>query len=142
MPAPTDRTHSVDVAASMALSTSWNLDLAYGYTTGAPYVRVLDDNPGVILDRPFLRRSPDYSSLDLAVTWTHAFRSWSLRVFVQARNVLNHDNGITYDATVPVCHGSIYTGTNTCSDGSPADFRDDFQTGIPTIPLLGLTVAF
>lgn len=148
VPAPTDRTHSLDLAISTTLSASWRLGLAYAYGTGAPYTRVLDDcdqegcGPGVILDRPLMRRAPGYSSLDLVFTWSHAFRSWSLGVFLQARNVLNHDNGITYSATTPVCAGGVHVSSYTCSDGSPARFRDDFQTGIPTIPLLGLTVAF
>jgi hypothetical protein len=148
VPAPTDRTHTLDLAASVDLGPSWDLGTAYSWASGAPYVRVVDDcdrdgcGPGVLLDRPFQRRAPGYQSLDVVLTWKHRFEGWTLGAFLQGRNLLGHDNAITYTGTAVACNGSPLVGPDMCGDGTPAQVRDEFQTGIPTLPLLGFTVVF
>jgi hypothetical protein len=146
IPAPTDRRHTFDLTASTALGSGWELGLAHTFTTGAPYARVLDDceecGDGVHLDAPFLRRGPSYESLDVLLSWSHTFDRWAFGFFIQGRNLLGHDNAVTYSNTVPVCGTSGYLEGAVCGDGREPERRDRFLEGIPTLPLLGLQVRF
>ncbi|HEX9887275.1 MAG TPA: TonB-dependent receptor [Longimicrobiales bacterium] len=147
VPAPTDRRHALDVTARVAMGRSWSLNLAHTWATGSPYTRVVDDDcdeggcaAGVLLDRPFLRRGPTYSSLDAVLSWVHAFDGWSLGAFIQGRNLLGRDNAVTYSSTSrcdPVIHGS--TG---CPGGSTPTWVDSFTSGMIRLPLIGLTATF
>lgn len=148
VPTPTDRTHVLDATAQVALSTSWSLNLGYTYASGAPFTRVIetcdgDGCPvGVTLDRPLLRRAPGYASLDAVLRWDHRFGGWSLGFFLQGRNLLGHENGVSYDGSELTCGGGFYPGNGPCPDGTPPHWEDRFHSGIPTLPLLGLRVGF
>ncbi len=144
VPAPTDRTHVVDVSSVIALGRRAHLSAAFTYASGAPYTRVLqcvsENCQGVTLDDPFLRRAPTYASLDLMFDTSHDFGGWSLGWFVQARNVLGHDNAITYEETNLLCPGD--TQSTPCLDGAAPQLIDRFTAGIPSLPLLGFRVTF
>lgn len=145
-PAPTDRRHSLDVTALARLGRSLRVGIAYTYQSGAPFARVVecvtDDCVGVTLDRPFRRRGPAYSSLDLSLDFTHAFGGWSLGWYLQGRNLLGQDNAVTYEATSLRCPEGAFVSAGGCTDGSAAEPVDIFFDGIPTFPLLGIRVAF
>jgi hypothetical protein len=147
--APTDRRHVFDATTHARLLGSLDVQVAYTWASGAPYARVLPTHlgtaqvPASILEDPFARRSPAYSSLDLVLDWTARFDGWSLGVFVQGRNQLRHDNAVTYESTHLTCRPELPGADGfTCPDGSPAERRDDFLDGIPLIPLLGFRVTF
>ncbi|MEX2531754.1 MAG: TonB-dependent receptor [Gemmatimonadota bacterium] len=144
VPAPTDRTHLVDASSAIRLGSRSRLGMAFTYASGAPYARVLpcgdEECRGVILDAPFSRRGPAYASLDLAYDQSHDFGGWSLGWFVQVRNVFGMDNRVTYVDTNLLCPGNLQS--DPCPGGTAPRPVDEFATGIPTIPLLGLRVAF
>ncbi|HZD06179.1 MAG TPA: hypothetical protein VE173_14810, partial [Longimicrobiales bacterium] len=146
-PAPTDRRHVIDVTMETRLTRGLDLAAAWVLATGAPYTRTLERcvgegcRPAALLDRPFGRRSPTYRSLDLVLDWTHRFGSWSVGGFLQARNVLGHDNAVTYTNTEESCIGGVFEN-GVCSGGGRPSSKDAFTPGIPTIPLLGLRVTF
>jgi hypothetical protein len=146
--APTDRRHVFDATAHVRLLSSLDLQAAYTWASGAPYTRIIPTYlgngqvPASILEDPFGRRSPAYSSLDLVLDWTARFDGWSLGIFVQGRNQLRHDNAVTYESTRLHCPFGIVSENLLCDDGSPAERADDFLDGIPLIPLLGFRVTF
>lgn len=147
-PAPTDRTQVLDLTARVQLSEGVGLATAYTLATGAPFTRTLDRCVGetcraaAFLDTPFGRRSPDYASLDLVLDWNHRFSGWSLGAFLQARNILGHDNAVTYEGTAERCRSGLQASQGTCADGSTLLEEDTFTPGIPTIPLIGLRISF
>ncbi len=147
-PAPTDRARVFDATTRVHLGSAWGVGLAYVHASGAPFARAADPcdfghcAPGVVLDAPFLRRSPPYASLDLQATWDHRFDGWSLGVFLQGRNLLDHDNAVTYERSDLACGGGLYVSGGLCPDGRAPHWEDRFQAGIPTLPLLGLRVRF
>jgi hypothetical protein len=146
--APTDRRHVVDATAHLRLLPSLDVQLAYTWASGAPYTRVLptrlgDGQSASILERPFELRAPAYSGLDAVLEWTNRFDGWTLGVFVQGRNLLRHDNAVTYRTTALTCPPYGYVADDVaCDDGAVAVRTDRFLDGIPIIPLLGLRVTF
>jgi hypothetical protein len=148
VPAPTDRARVLDITARTQLGRGIGLATAYTWASGAPFARTLDRCVGEtcraasFLEAPFRRRSPDYASLDLVVDWSHRFGGWSLGGFLQARNILGHDNAVTYEGTSERCLSGAQASEGSCPDGSTLIEEDTFTPGIPTIPLIGLRISF
>ena len=154
-PAPSDRRHTIDVTGSWMvparlLGGSLRLAAAHTAASGAPYTRL---HPGYyicnyeedyciehvpdILEMPNAARGPWYSALDLLGEWSKTYSKWSFAVHLEVRNVLNHENDITYGVTrngpcwrqtvdAPFCNKSA----------------DEFHRGISRTGFVGLKVQF
>ena len=74
-------------------------------------------------------------SVDLLVDWTRRFRGWDLNAYVQLRNVLGRDNPARYSGSVSCAQ--IGSGCQ------PQDrVTDQFEPGLPRLPLVGFRVRF
>lgn len=147
-PSAQDRRHSLDATTMLRLGRALRLGAAYTAMTGAPYTRVYspswsctgepecDDSPRV--EAPNAMRSPLYASLDLLVEWTRSFRRWDFGAYLQLRNVLGSDNSTLYTGSQEYCAG--YGFRSPCP--SRYELVDHFETGIPTLPLIGFRVRF
>lgn len=142
--APTDRTHLVDLSATVRVGRRSRLSGAFTFASGAPFTRVVapvePTTPGVVLDDPFGRRGPAYASLDLVWDQGHDVGGWTFGWFVQLRNVLMRDNAGTYRSTSMVCPGDVQS--TPCPGGAARRAVDRFSDGMPTLPLIGLRVTF
>jgi hypothetical protein len=76
-------------------------------------------------------------TLDLMGEWRCAVSGWTLSVFVQLRNALNHVNAVTYVGSFEECTEDTPRrrpiGGGVC---------DGFDRGLPLLPLVGLSVRF
>jgi hypothetical protein len=146
-PSLQDRRHSLNATTMLRAGNSLRLGAAYTAMTGSPYTRVYlpfptcsgpecDDSPRV--EAPNALRTAQYTSLDLLVDWTRSFRRWDFGAYLQLRNVLGSDNSILYSDTYARCPGSSVLGQ--CSTSH--EMVDEFESGIPTIPLIGFRVRF
>ena len=166
-PAPGDQRHVVDATALWQVYQEWRVGAAFTAASGTPYTRTfqgeIDCWTGTQCSwaeepwqgDPNAFRTGPYQSLDLLTEWTRPYRNWTLGVYVQLRNALNHPNPgryLGYGGEYCV-EGCEYRGTfRIGEDGEiiwiplPDDYRterrDEFVRGLPTIPLLGLRVTF
>ena len=143
-PASSERRHALDAVASVRLGEEWRAGAAWRWASGAPFTRFFSavfscqqgqlctiDEPAVVED-PNAERGPTWSTLDLLAEWTRDRGSWSLSVYGQLSNALNRDNALTY------------MGTDRCIDaGLPCQtFEDEFERGLPILPVVGVRMAF
>ncbi|HET6363179.1 MAG TPA: TonB-dependent receptor [Gemmatimonadota bacterium] len=143
-PASSERRHAVDAVASVRLGESWRAGAAWRWTSGAPFTRFFSAvfscqgaqpctiaEPAVVED-PNAERGPTWSTLDLLAEWTRDRGSWALSVYGQLSNALNRDNALTY------------MGTVRCADaGLPCQtIEDEFERGLPILPVVGVRMAF
>ena len=143
-PASSERRHTIDAVASVRLTESWRAGAAWRWASGAPFTRFFpvvfacpDDGgcailePAVVED-PNAERGPTWSTLDLLAEWTRDRGSWTLSAYGQLSNALNRDNALTY------------MGTERCAeDGLPCEtIEDEFERGLPILPVVGVRMAF
>jgi len=141
-----DRRHAADGTLGWQVSGPLRLGAAATVATGTPYTRFFveeADGETVLLARvgpPGAGRTPLYASLDLLVDWTREYSGWSLGLYVQVHNALNHLNAGPYDGSFDECP------TSPVSDGK---FRlnglggcDRFEEFVPFLPAVGVRVAF
>jgi hypothetical protein len=151
-PSGADRRRVLDVTALVRLSADLRVGGALTAASGAPYTRfllgtVVCDTLLVIcadtlfatteIEDPNANRTAAYVGLDVLGEWRHAFRSWSLSVFLQLRNVLNRANAVTYVGSFPDCTEDT-PGRRPVGDG----VCDGFDRGLPLLPLVGVSVRF
>lgn len=143
--APEDRRHTLDATTLVRALPSLRVGAAFTAATGAAFTRRFSDEgvhdeygdfvENVRTGPPGAHRAPDYLGMDLLVDWTRRFRRWDLNAYVQLRNVLGHDNAARYSGSVECVDIS--------SSGCPAgEFRDEFEPGLPRLPLIGFRVRF
>lgn len=146
-PATSERRHAVDAVATTLIGDSWRLGGAYRWASGAPFTRFFSAvfecpesgscrivQPAVV-EEPNAERGPSWSTLDLLVEWTRARPGWSMSVFAQVSNVLNRDNALTY-------MGSNLCGVEeTLCQGLTGEL-DEFERGLPILPVVGVRMAF
>jgi hypothetical protein len=143
-PASSERRHAIDAVASARLGEAWRAGAAWRWASGAPFTRFFpalfacpnDGGCGIlepaVVEHPNAERGPTWSTLDLLAEWTRDRGDWALTVFGQVSNALNRDNALTY------------LGTETCAN--PQLFCeppvDEFERGLPILPVVGVRMAF
>lgn len=143
--APSDQRHALDLTTMLRLGSAWQVGAAYTLASGSPYTPTFQGTtlcePGGKSCRwveeprkedPSARRSGAYQSLDLLGEWTRAYRSWKMGVFVQLHNALNHANPGRY-----VGYGGEY-----CVGSCVGYQTDEFVSGLPVLPVLGVRATF
>lgn len=152
-PAPADQRHVLDATALLRVEPEWQLGAAYTAASGHPYTRTFAGAIGCELEaqcgwreepwvgEPGGQRMGWYQSLDLLAEWNRTYRrGWKLGVYLQLRNVLNHDNPGRY-----LGYQGEYCLDECAPDGDgEARFgpRDEFVASLPIVPLVGLRLAF
>jgi hypothetical protein len=147
--APAEQRHALDATALLRLGRRWQVGAAYMASSGIPFTRVFEgavdchtQAPRCVWGRepstgaPGADLTPAFRSLDLLVDWTREFRGWRLGAYLQLRNALNHRNA------------GRYTGSSDCADFGVQFCRthpgpvDQFESGLPTLPVIGFRAAF
>jgi hypothetical protein len=140
-----DRHHMANIGVTTAVAAGWQAGATLRAQSGAPYTRItlIDSGcdpklgctspPPVLYGAPGAQRAPAWASLDLMSEWTHAFDDWSMTIYGQLRNALGSRNAATYHSSC-VC----VTGET----ASSANLRDQYDRGLPRLPVIGLRVRF
>jgi hypothetical protein len=124
------------------------LGAAYTASSGAPYTRRFSGSylctsltecrvetpPSA--EEPGAHRAPGYSSLDLLAEWAGHMRGARVSAYLQLRNALSADNTGRYlDSTPCGQYGPR------CGPGRPTGY-DEFDPGLPRVPLIGFRLSF
>lgn len=144
-PAASERRHAIDAVASVRLAEEWRAGAAWRWASGAPFTRFFSAvfscqgsqpctiaEPAVVED-PNAERGPTWSTLDLLAEWTRDRGSWSLSVYGQVSNALNRDNALTYMGSDPCLNPQLLCDPETV---------DEFERGLPILPVVGVRMAF
>src|SRR5690606_11848502 len=100
------------------------------------------------IEAPYAERTRSYSSLDLMLEYSTTLGPWRVSAYGQLRNALGRKNAVTYVGSrdcggiggPPAGVGS--TGVD-CEGTAPGGgVRDQFEEGLPMLPLFGLRVTF
>jgi Carboxypeptidase regulatory-like domain/TonB dependent receptor-like, beta-barrel len=152
-PAGAERRRMLDLTGMVRIAQGWRAGAAFTAASGAPFTRFLLHTVVPLCDslsfcgdtlyaagaveQPNVGRAPAYVTLDLLGEWRQAFGSWAMTVFVQVRNALNLRNAVTYVGSHDMC-------TQPTGDQRQArpGVCDDFDHGLPLLPLVGVSVAF
>jgi hypothetical protein len=151
-PSPADRRHVVDLTGMVRVGPTVRVGAAATWASGAPFSRfylgpqpcapgaVCPDTDSVALEieSPNAVRGPSYAALDLLVDWSRSVGRVQIGAFAQLRNVLNRANAVTYTGSVDRCSHPkpptlVPVGGAVC---------DQFDRGVPLLPLAGIRVAF
>jgi hypothetical protein len=125
-----DRRHSLDAALMVRLNPGLRVGGAFSARTGAPFTRAYGE-PGaappadqviVAFEAPHGERAPAYASLDLLLDRSARWRGVDLGAFLQLRNALGRQNSAVYRGSTPEA--------------------DEFDPGIPRLPVVGLRARF
>jgi len=138
-----DRTLMTNIGVVIDIVPSLTVGAMGRGQTGAPFTRLTLVNTGCaesapcpaasppLAGSPNAQRTPGTVVFDLMAEWMHAFNGWSFSIYGQIHNVLGSTNAATY-------HWScICTAT---PDGG--GLYDNFDRGLPRLPVIGLRVRF
>ena len=149
-PAPADQRHVLDATAAFR-SGAWRVGAAYSAASGLPYTRYSGGTFSCFPDRPCewdapawrgepgAFRAPAHQSLDVQLEWTRDFGTRRFAAYLQVRNALfgrtrGRYVGYSPEHCVQACTsegaGGVYAG------------GDEFQQGLPLLPVFGVRVAF
>jgi hypothetical protein len=143
-PAPEDRRHTLDATTMVRARPGLRVGAALTAASGASFTRRFSEQIGdeggdpaedVRTGDPGAERTPEYLGVDLLVDWTRRFRGWDLNAYLQLRNVLGRDNP------------ARYSGSGSCAQIGPGcqpqdRVTDQFEPGLPRLPLVGFRVRF
>lgn len=143
--ATNDRREMLNVDATLSASRALTLSTVVTIASGAPYTRETPLNATctdpttciVTLGEPNAERAPAYASASIAAEWAARRGSWDLDVYAQVRNVLPWRSAVTYAGTAS-CEVAIPPYR---VDGT-TDLCDQFDRGLPVLPLVGIRVEF
>jgi TonB dependent receptor/Carboxypeptidase regulatory-like domain/TonB-dependent Receptor Plug Domain len=154
-PSSAERRRVLDATALVRVSSALRAGTAFAAASGAPFTRFVlsavpcDPELQVCTDTSFAtnavdaanaNRAPAYVTLDLFGEWSHVFRSWSLSVFVQLRNALNRRNAVTYAGSFEEC--TVDPAVTPDRRQVEPGLCDEFDRGLPLLPLVGVSVTF
>jgi len=141
-PSSADVRQTLDLTSSYRFPGGLRLGGALSFASGVPYTRILvadsaSQGPPT-QGQPNAHRTPAYAGLDVVLDYSTTLGDWNVDMFVQVLNVLNRSNAVTY-AGSRCAASATPVGDETCP--GPNVF-DDFKSGLPRLPLLGVRVAF
>lgn len=141
-PSPADVRHTLDLGGSVRVRRGVRLNAAYTLMSGIPYTRVVVPIQGEpYLEEPNAARSPVYANLNVALELHKRFGGVEVGAYAQVYNVLNRSNAVTYAGTYELCTvGGDPALPGLCPGPSRED--DRFDSGLGTLPLFGVRLAF
>jgi hypothetical protein len=160
-PSSAERRRVLDATAMVRVSSALRAGAAFTAASGAPFTRFILAQVSVDslmvgdtlvsidtvfaagrVEAPGAVRAPAFVTLDLFGEWRHAFRSWSVSVFVQLRNALNRRNAVTYVGSHENCTVDPRRAGDRDRRQVEPGLCDVFDRGLPVLPLVGVSVTF
>jgi len=148
--ASTDRRERIDATSAIRITSGLRIGAAWTSMSGAPYTRVTGrirqtdcdlfgfgcTQYAPRVEAPNTRRTPAYRGLDAIAMLSRRVGRAEASLYLQLRNVLGHDNAITYT-------GSIYHLRRVSGSTDPeVVWEDRFEQGLPRLPLIGGRITF
>ena len=136
-----DQRHTITLNGSYQIALRWHLHLAWRFHTGNPttpleHTLVLDSNGRPACERGFggynTDRLPPYHSLDLRLTKTSEYRSWTLNWYVQILNLYNRSN----------VHERVFSEVHDEATGKLIGCEVSDEPLFPILPTLGVSATF
>ena len=136
-----DQRHTIALNGSYQITSRWHLHLAWRFHTGNPttplehtLVRHFDDR--IDCERGFgeynTDRLPPYHSLDLRLTKTSEYESWTLNWYVQILNLYNRSN----------VHERVFSEVYDEATGGLIGCEVSDEPLFPILPTLGVSATF
>jgi hypothetical protein len=148
-PASADIRHALDATGIARINQHFRLGGAFTYGSGVPFTRLLivDGSTAPFpprLEEPNAERTPSYASLDLLLEYSRSFRSMQVTSFAQLRNVAGRRNSVTYSGSWSCASARSATALSAARSVCDPDVGlvDQFEPGLPRLPLLGIRIAF
>ena len=147
--APEEQRHTFDATSYLRVGRGVQMGAAYTASSGVAYTRRFDGTylctaPGECqpynlpsVEKPGAERAPGFSSLDLLAEWAGHMRGARVSAYLQLRNALGHENSGRYLSSTPCAE----YGTSGCGRGRPSGY-DEFDPGLPRVPLIGFRLSF
>ena len=136
-----DQRHTISLNGSYQIALRWHLHLSWRFHTGNPttplehtLVRHSDGRMDCV--RGFgeynTDRLPPYHSLDLRLTKTHEYKSWTLNWYVQILNLYNRSN----------VHERVFSEVRDETTGELIGCEVSDESLFPILPTLGVSATF
>ena len=136
-----DQRHTISLNGSYQIALRWHLHLSWRFHTGNPttplehtLVRHSDGRMDCV--RGFgeynTDRLPPYHSLDLRLTKTHEYKSWTLNWYVQILNLYNQSN----------VHERVFSEVRDETTGELIGCEVSDEPLFPILPTLGVSATF
>ena len=136
-----DQRHTITLNGSYQIALDWHLHLAWRFHTGNPttpleHTSVRHSNGYVDCERGFgeynTDRLPPYHSLDLRLTKTSEYKSWTLNWYVQILNLYNRSN----------VHERVFNEVRDETTGTLTGCEVSDEPLFPILPTLGVSATF
>ena len=136
-----DQRHTITLNGSYQIGLRWHLNLSWRFHTGNPttpleHTLVRNSNGHADCERGFgeynTDRLPPYHSLDLRLTKTSEYKSWTLNWYVQLLNLYNRSN--VHERTFSEIHDEVTGELIGCEVSDEPLF--------PILPTLGVSATF
>jgi hypothetical protein len=149
-PAPNNRSRVLHGTVLWRAGSGLRVGSAVTVASGAAFTRFVgshDSTPATCADTtaspcyveaPSGARAPGYTTVDLLLDWTHAYRRWSLAAYLQLRNALNASNAVVYAGSVDRC---LTPAPPTKIEARPG-VCDYYMRSVPRLPFAGVRVSF
>ena len=136
-----DQRHTIALNASYQIALRWHLHLSWRFHTGNPttpleHTLILDSHGAKSCERGFgeynTDRLPPYHSLDLRLTKTSEYKSWTLNWYVQILNLYNRSN----------VHERVFSEVHDETTGELIGCEVSDEPLFPILPTLGVSATF
>ena len=136
-----DQRHTITLNGSYQIALRWHLNLSWRFHTGNPttpleHTLVLDSYGAKSCERGFgeynTDRLPPYHSLDLRLTKTSEYKSWTLNWYVQILNLYNRSN----------VHERAFSEVRDEATGELIGCEVSDEPLFPILPTLGVSATF
>ena len=136
-----DQRHTITLNGSYQIASRWHLHLAWRFHTGNPttpleHTLVLNSDGSMGCARDFgeynTDRLPPYHSLDLRLTKTSEYKSWTLNWYVQILNLYNRSN----------VHERVFSEVRDEATGTLTGCEVSDEPLFPILPTLGVSATF
>ena len=136
-----DQRHTIALNGSYRIAPRWHLHLSWRFHTGNPttpleHTLVLNSSGGMECERGFgeynTDRLPAYHSLDLRLTKTSEYKSWTLNWYVQILNLYNRSN----------VHERVFSEILDETTGELTGCEVSDEPLFPILPTLGVSATF
>ena len=136
-----DQRHTIALNGSYQIASRWHLHLAWRFHTGNPttpleHTLIFDSYGAKSCEREFgeynTDRLPPYHSLDLRLTKTSEYKSWTLSWYVQILNLYNRSN----------VHERVFSEVRDEAAGELMGCEVSDEPLFPILPTLGVSATF
>ena len=136
-----DQRHTIALNSSYQIALRWHLHLAWRFHTGNPttpieHTLVRHSDGHIDCERGFgeynTDRLPAYHSLDLRLTKTSEYKSWTLNWYVQILNLYNRSN----------VHERVFSEVHDEVTGELSGCEVSDEPLFPILPTLGVSATF